>query len=388
MVSRIAIEASSASSGGAIRYLSGICPALAEASPNTTYYLLNRASQFSRLPPLPDNFHWVRIPDVTKSVPVRLLWLQTTLPRNLKELQVDVLLAASDISTLRPPCPLVLMAHNFNPFSPLRGQIWGRKQIARMALHRGLIRRCAHRADKVVFVSEWSQQAMSPALGIPSSRAAVVHHGVDGTFRGALDGATPPNSPRFLLVVSEVLEHKNLSRMVEAYCDLTKSLDEDLHLVIAGPIGSAKLRHSLEQFLAEKGLLPNVKFLGFVPGTELAALYYRAELLVFPSLVETFGLPLIEAMSCGLPVVASNASSIPEVCEDAACYFDPLDVDDMTRAMAQVLTDSSLRRSLSQRGLERAAAFSWDKAAQRLLSVINAISGKPDVEARKGKCVF
>jgi len=376
MVSRVAIEASSASSGGAIRYLSGICPALAEASPDVTYYLLNRASQFSRLPPLPDSFHWVRIPDVTASVPLRLLWLQTAVPRVLKELQADVLLAASDVSTLRPPCPMLLMVHNPNPFSPLRGQIWGRKRVARMAVHREVIRRCAQRAARVIFVSDWSQQSIAPVLGIPPERAAVIHHGVDEAFRETWNGAAQRGGPKFLLMVSEVLEHKNLRRLVEAYANLAQSVDEDLHLVIAGPIGSARLRHSLEQFLAEKGLWQKVKFRGLVSSAELADLYHQAELLVFPSLAETFGLPLIEAMSCGLPVVASNSTAIPEVCGDAACYFNPLDVDDMTRAVKHVLTDSSLRCSLTQRGLARAATFSWDEAAEHLLSIMNAVSGK------------
>jgi glycosyltransferase involved in cell wall biosynthesis len=185
-----------------------------------------------------------------------------------------------------------------------------------------------------------------------------------------------------------VLEHKNLGRLVEAYCNLAQSVDEDLGLVIAGPIGSVKLRHSLGQFLAQRGLSQKVRFTGLIPSAELADLYRQTELLVFPSLAETFGLPLVEAMSCGLPVVASNTSVMPEICGDAACYFDPLDVDDMTRAMAQVLTDSSLRHSLAQLGLERAVAFSWDKSAERLLSVISVVSGKLEVEAGKGQCVF
>lgn len=370
MISRVAIEAASASSGGAIRFLSQICPALSEANRDITFYLLNRSAQFAQLPALPDNFHWIRIPDFTQSVPLRLLWLQTGLPRILKKLDAEVVLAASDVSTLRPPCPMILMVHNINPFSPLRGQIWSRKRIARMAVHRSLIRGCARRSEKVIFVSEWSRQAMLSGLAIPLDRTAVVSHGVEQVFEKPLDNESASKGKRFILVVSEVLEHKNLSRLLEAYCNLVRSTNPDVHLVIAGTISSKNLHQSLVGFLARQGLSQQVKFLGYVPRNELDILYQQAELLAFPSLGETFGLPLVEAMAAGLPVVTSNITVMPEICGDAASYFDPLDVDDMTRSLAQVLDNPALRATLIQKGRERAKEFSWSDAAHSLLSIM------------------
>jgi glycosyltransferase involved in cell wall biosynthesis len=234
---------------------------------------------------------------------------------------------------------------------------------------------------------------MSPALGIPLQKSTVIHHGVDDTFRGAstegeapkgfaLKGSSLKGGCRFILVVSSVLEHKNLERLLEAYSNLVQSLDDPsylsgqaLDLVIAGPIGSVKLARSLKGSLADRGLLANVRFLDSVPSEELPILYRRAEMLVFPSLEETFGLPLIEAMASGLPVVASNVSVMPEICADAACYFDPLNVADMSQAMQRVLTCHSLRKALVQKGLERAAAFSWDKAAKCLQTVMHTVAG-------------
>ena len=370
---RVAIDASSASSGGAVRWLSGILPSMAEARPETEFYLLNRASHMSRLPSLPANVHWVGIPRATGSRLVRLLWLQVGLPRMLRNLGVEVLLGASDVSTLRPPCPFVLMTHNLNPFSPVRSQIWGRRQRIRLALQRELVRRCAQRADRVVFVSESSRQAMAPGLGILLEKSTVVHHGVDDVFVPSQAVERPGDGRRFLLVVSAVLEHKNLARLIEAYGNLVSSLGEELDLVVAGPIGSVKLRQSLEQSVADSGLSSRVRFLGSVSSIELAELYRQAGLLVFPSLEETFGLPLIEAMASGLPVVASNISAIPEICGNAADYFDPYDVADMAGAMERVLRDTSLREAMVQRGLERASSFTWTKAAQELLSVMSDV---------------
>lgn len=374
LISRVAIEAASASSGGAIRYLSQICPALSEANPDITYYLLNRSAQFAQLPNLPDNFHWIQIPDFTQSIPLRLLWLQTGLPSILKKLKAEVLLAASDVSTLRSPCPMLLMVHNLNPFSPLRGQIWSRPRAARLSVHRNLIRQCARRAEKVIFVSEWSRRAMLPGLGMPLENTEVVPHGVDPVREKSPADESASQGQKFILVVSEVLEHKNLSRLVEAYCSLASSTNRDINLVIAGTISSKNLHQSLESSLVKQGLSQRVKFLGYVPRNELDILYQQAELLSFPSLGETFGLPLVEAMAAGLPVVTSNVTVMPEICGDAAVYFDPLDVADMTRSLAQVLDDPTLRATLIQRGLERARTFSWSDAAHSLLSIMAAAS--------------
>lgn len=368
MLIRLAIDASSASSGGAVRYLSQICSALSKAAPGNSYFLLNRAEQRFQLPDLPENFTWVQIPGATASLPRRLLWLQVGLPRVLRRIGADVLFAASDVTTLRPPCPMVVMVHNFNPFSSSRGQVWSRSQLARISLHRWLIRQSAQKATRVVFVSHWSSQEITPQLGIPADRTTVIYHGVDQDFSPAREGPPTRGSPRFVLAVSEVLEHKNLHRMVDAYCKLTQLLSDDLRMVIAGFIGSQSVRSSLEQTLAQHGLLDRVTFTGFVPKDELSNLYRQAELLIFPSLVETFGLPLIEAMASGLPVVTSNATAMPEICQEAALYFDPHSVPEMTQAMHRVLTESDLRVELTSQGLKRAAGFSWDATAKSLLS--------------------
>lgn len=375
MLNRVAIDASSVGSGGAIRYLSKICPSLAEASPETTFYLIDRGSQRSRLPSLPSNFRWVEMPESTRFRPYRLWWLRFVLPKVLRRLKVDVLLGTSDVTTTRPPCPLVLVVHNYSPFSPMRTEIWNRPMLMRLAIQRKIVRASTRRADQVVFVSEWSRQTMSPLLGIPLEKSVVIHHGVDDSFGEPPGGETvSKNGNPFILVVSVVLEHKNLTRLVESYDRLLQSLDQNMDLVVAGPIGSVKLLRSLQSFLDQRGLRGNVRFLDSITSDELLVLYHQAELMVFPSLEETFGLPLIEAMAVGVPVVASRASAIPEVCGDAARYFDPRDVADMTRAMSSVLTDPSLREDLVQRGLARASTFSWSAAAESLLTVMRRLA--------------
>jgi glycosyltransferase involved in cell wall biosynthesis len=380
LLGKVAIDASSAGSGGAIRYLSKICPSLGEASPETTFYLIARSSQRSRLPSLPPNFRRIGMPESTRFRPYRLWWLQFILPKILRQLDIDVLLGSSDVTSTRSFCPLLLVIHNYNPFSPMTKRIWDRKTRVRLALQRKVVRGSARRADQVVFVSEWSRQAMSPSLGISLEKSTVIYHGVDDSFGTPLEreAASQTENP-FILVVSVVLEHKNLVRLVEAYDQLLQSLDQKLDLVIAGPIGSVKLYQTLQLFLEQRGLTNNVRFLDSITSDELLVLYHQAELMVFPSLEETFGLPLIEAMAVGLPVVVSRASAIPEVCGDAARYFDPQDVADMTRAISAVLTDYSLREDLVQRGLTRASTFSWSTAAESLLTLMRRLAeGNPE----------
>lgn len=380
MLSKVAIDASSAGSGGALRYLSEICPSLGEASPETTFYLIARRSQRSRLPSIPPNFRQIQMPESTRFRPYRLWWLQFVLPSILRKLDINVLMGSSDVSTTRSFCPLLLVVHNYNPFSPLTKDIWDLKTRLRLAIQRRAVRGSARRADQVVFVSEWSRQAMSPELGIPLEKSTVIYHGVSENFGTPLEGESGSKAENpFILVVSVVLEHKNLVRLIEAYDQLLQSLDQKLDLVIAGPIGSVKLHQALKLALEQRGLTDNVRFLNSITSDELLALYHQAELMVFPSLEETFGLPLIEAMAAGLPIAVSQASAIPEVCGDAARYFDPQDMSDMTRAMSDILTNSFLREDLVQRGLARASTFSWSTAAESLLTLMQRLAeGNPE----------
>lgn len=289
-------------------------------------------------------------------------------------------MGSSDVSTTRSFCPLLLVVHNYNPFSPLTKDIWDLKTRLRLAIQRRAVRGSARRADQVVFVSEWSRQAMSPELGIPLEKSTVIYHGVSENFGTPLEGESGSKAENpFILVVSVVLEHKNLVRLIEAYDQLLQSLDQKLDLVIAGPIGSVKLHQALKLALEQRGLTDNVRFLNSITSDELLALYHQAELMVFPSLEETFGLPLIEAMAAGLPIAVSQASAIPEVCGDAARYFDPQDMSDMTRAMSDILTNSFLREDLVQRGLARASTFSWSTAAESLLTLMQRLAeGNPE----------
>lgn len=235
--------------------------------------------------------------------------------------------------------------------------------------------RAVRRADHVIADSHNTRRDVMELLGAPGVKITVIHPGVEPRFRpmtGESDRETLAavrrkyNLPeRFILGVGTIQPRKNFTRLVEAFGIL------NLHLVIAG--GRGWLYEGVFERVRALGLEGRAHFLGFVDDADLPALYNLARLFAFPSLYEGFGIPPLEAMACGVPVVCSDTSSLPEVVGDAALTVDPLDVAALAEAMHRAIEDESLRASLVQRGLARAARFTWSKAAEELLEVYSSI---------------
>jgi glycosyltransferase involved in cell wall biosynthesis len=158
---------------------------------------------------------------------------------------------------------------------------------------------------------------------------------------------------------------KNLDRLLHAYAELPDSLRRDLSLVLVGPQGWGKNE------LGEKKLKTGVMIFQYLDVRKLAMTYNLASVFIYPSLYEGFGLPPLEAMACGCPVIASNVASIPEVCGDASYYVNPLDVQSIAEGLHKVLSDEQLRLSLIAKGMDRARLFTWDETARKTLAVFN-----------------
>ena len=234
--------------------------------------------------------------------------------------------------------------------------------------------RAVRRADHIIADSHNTRRDVVELLGAPGAKISVIHCGVEPRFRPlsgeALIAVHRKYSlpERFILSLGTIQPRKNYARLIKAFGILNSQIANcKLHLVIAG--GKGWLYEEILAAFERPGLKDRVHFLGFVDDADLPALYNLAELFAFPSLYEGFGLPPLEAMACGTPVVCSETSSLPEVVGDAALMVDPLDVEGLAQSMRRVIEDGSLRASLAARGLERAAAFSWPKAAEKLLKV-------------------
>ncbi|MEW6608544.1 MAG: glycosyltransferase family 1 protein [bacterium] len=175
---------------------------------------------------------------------------------------------------------------------------------------------------------------------------------------------------RYILFVGNVEPKKNLIRLFEAFSQVKNSID-GYNLVIAG---GGWAFDKLFQKVKESNLQKDVIFTGYISDEDLPALYSGAEIFVFPSLYEGFGLPVIEAMACGTPVITSNSASLPELARDAGILIDPFKVEDIAGAMYQLLTDTNLKMKLKEKGLQRAKLFSWEKTASETLAVYKELA--------------
>ena len=301
-----------------------------------------------------------------------ILWHQTALPGIVKSRGYDVLflMAANRRIPYTVPCPTVGTVHDLASFHVAAKYDPFRDVYVRWVLPR-LIRTLSH----VVTVSRASKEDILKFCQIPSERVTVVHNGVDRERFGPGDGARARaslaplgvNSPYFLYVSR--IEHpgKNHVGLIDAFA-ACKRRGFPFQLVLAGP--DKERAAEVHRHAEASGFASDIHFLGFVSDETLRSLYHGAEALVFPSRYEGFGLPIIEAMACGVPVLSSNASALPEVGGDAAVYFDPLSTDSMVEAMMRVGGDEALRQDLKRRAIRRAAEFSVEAAARRTVDVI------------------
>lgn len=227
-------------------------------------------------------------------------------------------------------------------------------------------RRAVEKAVRVIAISEATKKGLTDVYGLSPEKIVVTPLAHEQIFRFL-------NRRRrdFLLFVGTLSPRKNLEHLLRAYSRLPTALRARYPLYLAGAPGwnLESFQHTVERLKLGNSL----NLLGYVNDTELLRLYNEATMLIFPSLHEGFGIPILEAMACGCPVVTSNVSSMPEVGGEAAFYVDPQSVTSMTRAIRKILTDAALRQRLSRKGMIQAAKFSWSKTAQKTLEVLHDV---------------
>jgi glycosyltransferase involved in cell wall biosynthesis len=232
--------------------------------------------------------------------------------------------------------------------------------------------------DAVLTLSEDAKNDLTRFLHLPSTKVHVVSPGVDHQFAPAPAEVTAKTRSRFyggepfVLYVGALEPRKNLPTLLEAFAELRREFPR-LHLVVAG--GRRWKSSGLGPMVERLRLQDRVHFIGYVAERELPALYRAASVFCFPSLAEGFGLPVLEAMACGTPVVCSGVSSLPEVAGDAVVFVDPTQPESIAYALRRVLTEPDLAAQMRQRGLERAALFTWERTAARTVEVYQQVLG-------------
>jgi glycosyltransferase involved in cell wall biosynthesis len=300
---------------------------------------------------------------------------QLSVPLDLRRERVDLFHAPHYVLPPLTRCRSVVTIHDcihlrFPQYLPNR---------AAYAYARGSLWIATHRSDRVLTVSEASKRDILRYFRIPDSKIDVIYNAIDERFgqeprseeiervreRYQLDGP-------FVLYAGNIKPHKNLERLIEAFHSLRRDGEfENVRLLIIGDEISkyATLRRAVHRHKLHK----YVRFFGFVPDETLASLYRLASVFVFPSLYEGFGLPPLEAMASGTPVITSNVSSLPEVVGDAALLIDPYEPESIADALRRVLSDAALRESLRARGFARAREFSWDRSIRRVREIYDEV---------------
>jgi glycosyltransferase involved in cell wall biosynthesis len=358
------------------RYTRGIVGALAEQDTEHTFVLVvaGNGAEATALRGTNDevglgaNFRVRRLPMSNRLWTI--VWHRWRLP-----LPVDLLVGSIDVfhspDYVLPPVRRgrkVVTVHDLSFLRYPEGAEPGLRQYLSAAVPRS-----AREADLVLADSENTRRDVVELLGISAERVEVVYPGVDQQFTVVQETEALEEVKRtyglslpFILTVGTLEPRKNLIALLEAYTVLQERRGFDHKLVVAG--GKGWLYEGIFQRVKELSLTQDVVFLGFVSEEHLPALYSLADVLVFPSIYEGFGLPPLEAMACGTPVVTSDSSSLPEVVGDAGLMVAPDDHQALAEAIVRVIEDAHLRGDLVKRGLARAAEFSWQATGERLLS--------------------
>lgn len=369
---RIALTLLSGVSYGGLTYVRNIVPALARTDRRNEYHIF-----LSKGHPLfksisQDNFILHECGRNTASAPVRFLWEQVRLPAKLRRHKIDLLFTAKNAGILLASCKTVVCLRNMEPLCwsgyknhwKLNVFSWMRQMMTRMSLRR---------ADGVVAVSEFVSQYLRRNFSGLEKKIYTVYNGnsIDGV------GLPPRSSHRvnaFLLTASKFVAYANQLNLLDGYATLVRTNKNVPPLWLAGGVLDKTYFRKVKALIAEKGLAEKVKLLGLVSYERMMQLYADASAFLFPSTLEACPQTLIEAMAFGLPIAASNVPPMPEICRDAAIYFNPSEPGDIAAKIGMLVTNQTLKENLSEKAMARCRFFSWDKVAFELVEVFQKVS--------------
>lgn len=230
-------------------------------------------------------------------------------------------------------------------------------------------------ADAIIAVSQHTKSDLTQRFGVDQKKITVIYEAAGEEFYPDPDRAAADalGASRFILYAGQLQPRKNIIRLIEAFASVHSEYP-DVSLVLVGVMRDEEYRREVQSVIAKRGIEGAVVFTGRVSDSALRQLYSTTECFVYPSLFEGFGLPPLEAMRCGAPVVVSNASSLPEVVGDAGVTIDPLDGEALTNALMRVVADDKFRAHLREKSIARAVQFSWERAAQETAAVYRTIA--------------
>src|SRR5277367_1143622 len=382
---KIAIDIRRMTEFGVGTYIRNVVRTLGRLDRETTYILIGSNARLKEIAPVPANFHAVPLTE-----PERSLMGFQEFRTIVKRMECDLVHIPNLFSIPRAlPCPYVMTVHDI-----LEHLARAREQTGMWrSLYFQMTKRVLHGAARIFAVSNFTKIEIQKLFAIPAGRIEVIYNAIDERLLHGHASAADRQliaeryqvTYPFLLYAGRISPHKNVVRMIEAFSALKTELEKehlfpDLKLIIIGDDVSGN--PDLRRTVIRSGVQNDVRFLGFVPIEVLRTFYDQAKIFVFPSLYEGFGLPPLEAMAHGTPVVTSNVSSLPEVVGNAAVLVHPENVFEIMRALHRVLLDQPLREKMKERSYRQAAKFSWEKSVRRIEEVYQEVlSGEREAKS-------
>ena len=361
---------------GISRYQYNLIKSLSKLDKKNCYYVfLNKQNVIPGLPEQ-ENFHYVRI-----YIPKRIIWDQFQLPFVVRRYKLDIYHSLIDTLPVASKGKFVLFLFEIPDYRiELARQSGYCSLYARLSFGytRFLFRPSLRKAKVIIASSNSTKKDLIERYNVHEKKIRVLYPAADGCFRMANDEKSLLNTRKrynaeagYLLHISSSDPRDNTPVVIRAYQEVQSKLRTPKKLIIGGNVDPEK--EGLEKLITELNLKNSIIFIGRLSEKELVALYQAADVYMDPSLYEGFGLQVVEAMACGIPVITSNVTSLPEIVGNAGILVSPTDIDSLASAIIMVLTDPNLHNTLCHKSLKRAKFFSWDKTAREILGIYDEL---------------
>ena len=389
---KIAVDARFASksiSDGQSAYLHNLLLHLTEIDPDNHYLLLTNELKKGRVAGLRSNYVFQKIPNLPHKIR-RLLKLENIWWRGLvgtylfSRVRPDITFSAINVGpTAYRKGSYIAVAHDLDyiEFPDLYTPSHREKNRSNTEL-------ALKEAKHVIAISESTKQQIIKYYDYDKNKITVIHHGYDeALFHNKYTADQISNirkkyslPERFVFSLGSLSPKKNIPALLQAIASLKITKCTEIHCILAGGFTST-VRSELRQKTEALGIKENVQFIGYAPNEDLPIIYNAATLFVFPSIAEGFGLPLVEAMACGCPVITSNTSCMPEIVQDAAITCSPTDVQELAHVIDSLFNSNKKQKALNIKGLRRASFFNWEKTARSTLEVFHKVNSKKGVKS-------
>lgn len=300
-------------------------------------------------------------------------WEQLYLPMEVKRLKLDLLHCTANTAPLRCKAPILLTLHDIIYLENVDFKGTAYQNLGNL-YRRWLVPKIAKKASLILTVSQFEKENILRRLQLPEDKVEVLYNGVSPQFNANYPAQQVEEfrnryglPSQYIMFLGNTAPKKNTFNVIKAYVDLCTEFHNEIPMVLLDY--RKELVVKILEELKQPGLLSRFIFPGYVPHHQIPLMYNAATIFLYPSLRESFGLPILEAMACGTPVITSTTSSMPEIAGDAARLVDPFNFKEISVAMNDVLTNESLQKTYKEKGLQRAEAFTWKASAEKLLGI-------------------